>query len=270
MKKTILNKENILIFSLNLFLILYYLFLLNGFKINNLDIYKIYKYSINIIFIFEIILILLKLLFNKKIKFNINNYLNNFIFYISIPLISNIYFKTFFETTIQTKLGFLYSYFIGIFLILNFSLFIKEIKNNEETKTIKKTNSNKLDKLNLKLITTFFLTIIYIILIINNTNILNKFNIPPGIINFINYSLKILLFSGICIPLNIFLEKELYFNQKKLNIILGIKLLIFIILSSLCLYFFKIKGLLYTISTLEFLHFIFNIIYIEILQRNNK
>ena len=242
MEKKLFNKEKIIFFSLNIFLILYIFFSLISFKINKINIFNIYNLLFYMLLILEIIIFILRLLISKKENYsNIKSYLDNLIFYLSIPIISNIYFNTFFETTIQTKLGFIYSFFIGIFIIFNTNFLI--INKKEDIK-----------KLFIPLLVTFF----YIIFIINNCNLLNIFNIPTGIINFINYSLKILLFSGVCIPINLFLENK---DQKESSLlILLIKIIIFTTISLLSIIIFKLKGLLYIIAIFEIIKFVINII----------
>ena len=242
MEKKLLNKEKIIFFSLNIFLILYIFFLLISFKINKINIFNIYNLLFFILLILEIVIFILSLLINKRDNYsNLKSYLDNLFFYLSIPIISNIYFSTFFETTIQTKLGFIYSFFIGIFIIFNTNCLIINKKGD-------------IKKLFIPLLLTFF----YIIFVINNCNLLNIFNIPTGIINFINYSLKILLFSGVCIPINIFLENT---HSKESSLLaLLIKIIIFTTISLLSIIIFKLKGLLYTIAIFEIIKFIMNII----------
>ena len=120
-------------------------------------------------------------------------------------------------------------------------------------------------KKNNKITLLFILSItIYIVIFINFINHpLRLFNISTGIIASTIYSSKILLYSGTAIALNIFIENKNNALNKKIVIITIIKLLLFISLGLLFLKLYKYKGLLYTISTLELIHLIINLILLK-------
>ena len=120
-------------------------------------------------------------------------------------------------------------------------------------------------KKNNKITLLFILSItIYIVIFINLINHpLRLFNISTGIIASTIYSSKILLYSGTAIALNIFIENKNNALNKKIVIITIIKLLLFISLGLLFLKLYKYKGLLYTISTLELIHLIINLILLK-------
>ena len=231
----------------------------------------------------------------EKYNFYKVKFISNFIYFISIPIISYIFLTYFYETDILNIKGFLYSYFLGIFLINIFSNIFDFInykiitsKNNENTnnqsENINENNSkikNKsrrlkeiriLDSNKEKYIKNnlFFIigTTIYIILFINFIDIpLKYFGITTGLINLIIYFSKILLFSGTAIPLNIFITTQEFYSNKSILILTINKLLLFTTLGLILLDNLNLKGLVLTISLLELLEVIFKIVLIKIIEK---
>lgn len=188
-----------------------------------------------------------------------NNNLNqkiiiNLIYYFTVYIFSLFYLTTINHSHIIDIKGFSFSYLLGILIIVFSSfLFIYKIYNLKDKK-----KNNKITLL-------FILSItIYIVIFINFINHpLRLFNISTGIIASTIYSSKILLYSGTAIALNIFIENKNNALNKKIVIITIIKLLLFISLGLLFLKLYKYKGLLYTISTLELIHLIINLILLK-------
>ena len=188
-----------------------------------------------------------------------NNNLNqkiiiNLIYYFTVYVFSLFYLTTINHSHIIDIKGFSFSYLLGILIIVFSSfLFIYKIYNLKDKK-----KNNKITLL-------FILSItIYIVIFINFINHpLRLFNISTGIIASTIYSSKILLYSGTAIALNIFIENKNNALNKKIVIITIIKLLLFISLGLLFLKLYKYKGLLYTISTLELIHLIINLILLK-------
>ena len=178
----------------------------------------------------------------------------NLIYYFTVYVFSLFYLTTINHSHIIDIKGFSFSYLLGILIIVFSSfLFIYKIYNLKDKK-----KNNKITLL-------FILSItIYIVIFINFINHpLRLFNISTGIIASTIYSSKILLYSGTAIALNIFIENKNNALNKKIVIITIIKLLLFISLGLLFLKLYKYKGLLYTISTLELIHLIINLILIK-------
>ena len=188
-----------------------------------------------------------------------NNNLNqkiiiNLIYYFTVYIFSLFYLTTINHSHIIDIKGFSFSYLLGILIIVFSSfLFMYKIYNLKDKK-----KNNKITLL-------FILSItIYIVIFINFINHpLRLFNISTGIIASTIYSSKILLYSGTAIALNIFIENKNNALNKKIVIITIIKLLLFISLGLLFLKLYKYKGLLYTISTLELIHLIINLILLK-------
>lgn len=178
----------------------------------------------------------------------------NLIYYFTVYIFSLFYLTTINHSHIIDIKGFSFSYLLGILIIVFSSfLFIYKIYNLKDKK-----KNNKITLL-------FILSItIYIVIFINFINHpLRLFNISTGIIASTIYSSKILLYSGTAIALNIFIENKNNALNKKIVIITIIKLLLFISLGLLFLKLYKYKGLLYTISTLELIHLIINLILLK-------
>lgn len=178
----------------------------------------------------------------------------NLIYYFTVYIFSLFYLTTINHSHIIDIKGFSFSYLLGILIIVFSSfLFMYRIYNLKDKK-----KSNKITLL-------FILSItIYIVIFINFINHpLRLFNISTGIIASTIYSSKILLYSGTAIALNIFIENKNNALNKKIVIITIIKLLLFISLGLLFLKLYKYKGLLYTISTLELIHLIINLILLK-------
>lgn len=178
----------------------------------------------------------------------------NLIYYFTVYVFSLFYLTTINHSHIIDIKGFSFSYLLGILIIVFSSfLFMYKIYNLKDKK-----KNNKITLL-------FILSItIYIVIFINFINHpLRLFNISTGIIASTIYSSKILLYSGTAIALNIFIENKNNALNKKIVIITIIKLLLFISLGLLFLKLYKYKGLLYTISTLELIHLIINLILIK-------
>lgn len=178
----------------------------------------------------------------------------NLIYYFTVYVFSLFYLTTINHSHIIDIKGFSFSYLLGILIIVFSSfLFIYKIYNLKDKK-----KNNKITLL-------FILSItIYIVIFINFINHpLRLFNISTGIIASTIYSSKILLYSGTAIALNIFIENKNNALNKKIVIITIIKLLLFISLGLLFLKLYKYKGLLYTISTLELIHLIINLILLK-------
>ena len=191
----------------------------------------------------------------KKINLYLKNIVINLIYYLSIFIISYFYINTFSVLHIQDKVAFCYSYFLGIFAIFIISFIFITLTQNNYSNTTQTLNKNKFKHLFLLLLITITLYIIYIIYF--SKSLFTLLNFSNGLINTIQYYEKILLFSGVLIPINLLFN----FNKKiEKNIyILIIKITIYALLALIFLNIFKVKGLLYTISILEFLYFIFNI-----------
>ena len=198
----------------------------------------------------------------------------NLIYYFTVYIFSLFYLTTINHSHIIDIKGFSFSYLLGILVIVFSSLlFTYKIYNNIKVENINENKENKKykekkekNKISNK-ITLFFIVLItfYIIVFINFINYpLNLFNVSTGIIASTVYSSKILLYSGTAIALNIFIENKNNALNKKIVIITIIKLLLYISLGLLFLKLYKYKGLLYTISTLELIHLITNIILIKI------
>ena len=195
----------------------------------------------------------------KENTFNKIKIISNLIYIISILILSILFLNIFYSTDIFNIKGFIISYILGIFLITIITLLF-DIKN-----TI--TNRKKHFK---ELIFVIF-TALYIVLFIKFINIPLKFFITSsGLINLIIYFGKIMLFAGPTIPLNIFLQNENYFSKKIIFLQTLNKILLFIILSLLFLNHLKLKGFVFTISLIELITFIFNILYIKIYNQKNK
>lgn len=178
----------------------------------------------------------------------------NLIYYFTVYIFSLFYLTTINHSHIVDIKGFSFSYLLGILIIVFSSfLFMYKIYNIKDKK-----KNNKITLL-------FILSItIYIVIFINLINHpLRLFNISTGIIASTIYSSKILLYSGTAIALNIFIENKNNALNKKIVIITIIKLLLFISLGLLFLKLYKYKGLLYTISTLELIHLIINLILLK-------
>ena len=178
----------------------------------------------------------------------------NLIYYFTVYIFSLFYLTTINHSHIVDIKGFSFSYLLGILIIVFSSfLFMYKIYNIKDKK-----KNNKITLL-------FILSItIYIVIFINLINHpLRLFNISTGIIASTIYSSKILLYSGTAIALNIFIENKNNALNKKVVIITIIKLLLFISLGLLFLKLYKYKGLLYTISTLELIHLIINLILLK-------
>ena len=178
----------------------------------------------------------------------------NLIYYFTVYVFSLFYLTTINHSHIIDIKGFSFSYLLGILIIVFSSfLFIYKIYNLKDKK-----KNNKITLL-------FILSItIYIVIFINFINHpLRLFNISTGIIASTIYSSKILLYSGTAIALNIFIENKNNALNKKIVVITIIKLLLFISLGLLFLKLYKYKGLLYTISTLELIHLIINLILLK-------
>lgn len=178
----------------------------------------------------------------------------NLIYYFTVYIFSLFYLTTINHSHIIDIKGFSFSYLLGILIIVFSSfLFMYKIYNLKDKK-----KNNKITLL-------FILSItIYIVIFINFINHpLRLFNISTGIIASTIYSSKILLYSGTAIALNIFIENKNNALNKKIVIITIIKLLLFISLGLLFLKLYKYKGLLYTISTLELIHLIINLILLK-------
>lgn len=231
----------------------------------------------------------------EKYNFYKVKFISNFIYFISIPIISYIFLTCFYETDILNIKGFLYSYFLGIFLINIFSnifdfinykiITSKNIQNiNNQSENINENNSkikNKsrrlkeiriLDSNKEKYIKNnlFFIigTSIYIILFINFIDIpLKYFGLTTGLINLIIYFSKILLFSGTAIPLNIFITTQEFYSNKSILILTINKLLLFTTLGLILLDNLNLKGLVLTISLLELIEVIFKIVLIKVIEK---
>ena len=178
----------------------------------------------------------------------------NLIYYFTVYIFSLFYLTTINHSHIIDIKGFSFSYLLGILIIVFSSfLFMYKIYNLKDKK-----KNNKITLL-------FILSItIYIVIFINFINHpLRLFNISTGIIASTIYSSKILLYSGTAIALNIFIENKNNALNKKIVVITIIKLLLFISLGLLFLKLYKYKGLLYTISTLELIHLIINLILLK-------
>lgn len=178
----------------------------------------------------------------------------NLIYYFTVYVFSLFYLTTINHSHIIDIKGFSFSYLLGILIIVFSSfLFMYKIYNLKDKK-----KNNKITLL-------FILSItIYIVIFINFINHpLRLFNISTGIIASTIYSSKILLYSGTAIALNIFIENKNNALNKKIVVITIIKLLLFISLGLLFLKLYKYKGLLYTISTLELIHLIINLILLK-------
>ena len=178
----------------------------------------------------------------------------NLIYYFTVYIFSLFYLTTINHSHIIDIKGFSFSYLLGILIIVFSSfLFMYKLYNLKDKK-----KNNKITLL-------FILSItIYIVIFINFINHpLRLFNISTGIIASTIYSSKILLYSGTAIALNIFIENKNNALNKKIVIITIIKLLLFISLGLLFLKLYKYKGLLYTISTLELIHLIINLILLK-------
>lgn len=225
----------------------------------------------------------------EKYNFYKLKFISNLIYFLSIPCISFILLTLFYKTDLLNIKGFMYSYFLGFFLIFILSIIFNlltsiEIDKTNENSTIKaeqkikttrlkniKIADEKQEKITIKNIIFLISIVIYIVIFINFIkNPLKNFNFSNGLINLIIYFGKILLFSGIIIPLNIILTSKKIFSNKSLVFYIINKLLFFIIISLLFLHFFDLKGLAFTISLLEILDFIFKITYIKFINQKNK
>ena len=195
----------------------------------------------------------------KENNFNKIKITSNLIYTICILILSILFLSIFYKVDIFNINGFIISYILGIFFITTITLLF-DIKNTITTR-----------KKHFKELIFVILTALYIVLFINFIDIpLNFFKASSGLINLIIYLGKIILFAGPAIPLNIFLQNETYFSKKIIILQTLNKLLLFIILGSLFLNQFKIKGLIVTISLIELITFIFNILYIESYNKKNK
>lgn len=212
----------------------------------------------------------------KNINLN-SKIIINLIYYLAVYIFSLFYLTTINHSHIIDIKGFSFSYLLGILVIVFSSLLftykiynnikVENINENKENKENKKYKEKKEKNKISNKITLFFIVLItfYIIVFINFINYpLNLFNVSTGIIASTVYSSKILLYSGTAISLNIFIEHRNNTSNKNMIIITIIKLLLFISLGLLFLKLYKYKGLLYTISTLELIHLITNIILIKI------
>ena len=225
----------------------------------------------------------------EKYNFYKLKFISNLIYFLSIPCISFILLTLFYKTDLLNIKGFMYSYFLGFFLIFILSIIFNlltsiEIDKTNENSTIKaeqkikttrlkniKIADEKQEKITIKNIIFLISIVIYIVVFINFIkNPLKILNFSNGLINLIIYFGKILLFSGIIIPLNIILTSKKIFSNKSLVFYIINKLLFFIIISLLFLHFFDLKGLAFTISLLEILDFIFKITYIKFINKKNK
>lgn len=231
----------------------------------------------------------------EKYNFYKIKFISNFIYFISIPVISYIFLTYFYETDILNIQGFLYSYFLGIFLINIFSNIFdfinykistsKNIQNtSDQSKNLNENDSkNKNSSKRLKEIKAldsnkekhiknnlFFIigTAIYIILFINFIDIPLKYlGLATGLVNLVIYFSKILLFSGAVIPLNIFITTQELYSNKSILILTINKLLLFTIVGLILLNTLKLKGLVLTISLLELLEVIFKIVLIKVIEK---
>ena len=225
----------------------------------------------------------------EKYNFYKLKFISNLIYFLSIPCISFILLTLFYKTDLLNIKGFMYSYFLGFFLIFILSIIFNlltsiEIDKTNEDSTIEaeqkikttrlkniKIADEKQEKITIKNIIFLISIVIYIVVFINFIkNPLKNLNFSSGLINLIIYFGKILLFSGIIIPLNIILTSKKIFSNKSLVFYMINKLLFFIITSLLFLHFFDLKGLAFTISLLEILDFIFKITYIKFINQKNK
>ena len=225
----------------------------------------------------------------EKYNFYKLKFISNLIYFLSIPCISFILLTLFYKTELLNIKGFMYSYFLGFFLIFILSIIFNlltsiEIDKTNEDSTLEaeqkikttrlkniKIADEKQEKITIKNILFLISIVIYIVVFINFIkNPLKILNFSNGLINLIIYFGKILLFSGIVIPLNIILTSKKIFSNKSLVFYIINKLLFFIITSLLFLHFFDLKGLAFTISLLEILDFIFKITYIKFINQKNK
>lgn len=225
----------------------------------------------------------------EKYNFYKLKFISNLIYFLSIPCVSFILLTLFYKTDLLNIKGFMYSYFLGFFLIFILSIIFNlltsiEIDKTNEDSTIEaeqkikttrlkniKIADEKQEKITIKNIIFLISIVIYIVVFINFIkNPLKNLNFSSGLINLIIYFGKILLFSGIIIPLNIILTSKKIFSNKSLVFYMINKLLFFIITSLLFLHFFDLKGLAFTISLLEILDFIFKITYIKFINKKNK
>ena len=225
----------------------------------------------------------------EKYNFYKLKFISNLIYFLSIPCISFILLTLFYKTDLLNIKGFMYSYFLGFFLIFILSIIFNlltsiefdntnkdlTLKNEQKQKTTRLKNikiaDEKQEKITIKNIIFLISIVIYIVVFINFIkNPLKNLNFSSGLINLIIYFGKILLFSGIIIPLNIILTSKKIFSNKSLVFYMINKLLFFIITSLLFLHFFDLKGLAFTISLLEILDFIFKITYIKFINKKNK
>ncbi len=222
----------------------------------------------------------------EKYNFYKVKFISNFIYFTSVPIISYVFLTNFYNTDDLNIKGFLYSYFLGIFLInifsnifefINYKLSIQkntiiESSNENEKKAQRLKKVKILDQNKEKLITKNLLfiigTAIYIILFVNYIDILLKgLGLSTGLINLITYFSKILLFSGAVIPLNIFITTENIFTNKAIIIQTINKLLLFAVLSLTLLNTLNLKGLVFTISLLELIEVIFKIALIKVFEK---
>lgn len=225
----------------------------------------------------------------EKYNFYKLKFISNLIYFLSIPCISFILLTLFYKTDLLNIKGFMYSYFLGFFLIFILSIIFNlltsiefdntnkdlTLKNEQKQKTTRLKNikiaDEKQEKITIKNIIFLISIVIYIVVFINFIkNPLKNLNFSNGLINLIIYFGKILLFSGIVIPLNIILTSKKIFSNKSLVFYIINKLLFFIIISLLFLHFFDLKGLAFTISLLEILDFILKITYIKFINQKNK
>lgn len=225
----------------------------------------------------------------EKYNFYKLKFISNLIYFLSIPCISFILLTLFYKTDLLNIKGFMYSYFLGFFLIFILSIIFNlltsiEIDKTNEDSTIEaeqkikttrlkniKIADEKQEKITIKNIIFLISIVIYIVVFINFIkNPLKILNFSNGLINLIIYFGKILLFSGIIIPLNIILTSKKIFSNQSLVFYIINKLLFFIITSLLFLHFFGLKGLAFIISLLEILDFIFKITYIKFINQKNK
>ena len=222
----------------------------------------------------------------EKYNFYKLKFISNLIYFLSIPCISFILLTLFYKTDLLNIKGFMYSYFLGFFLIFILSIIFNlltsiEIDKTNEDSTLEaeqkikttrlkniKIADEKQEKITIKNIIFLISIVIYIVVFINFIkNPLKLLNFSNGLINLIIYFGKILLFSGIIIPLNIILTSKKIFSNRSLVFYIINKLLFFIITSLLFLHFFDLKGLAFTISLLEILDFIFKITYIKFINQ---
>lgn len=225
----------------------------------------------------------------EKYNFYKLKFISNLIYFLSIPCLSFILLNLFYKTDLLNIKGFMFSYFLGIFLIFILSIIFNLLtsikidnikKNNSLESTIIqketrlkniKISNEKQEKITNKNTIFLIFIFIYIIIFINFIKYpLKSLNFSNGLINLIIYFGKIFLFSGILIPLNIILTSKKIFSNKSLVFYIINKLLFFIITSLLFLHFFDLKGLAFTISFLEILDFIFKITYIKFINQKNK